>query len=201
MRVLRPAALRTDVHVLADRRPSPDATSLLSDYARVWRDMPKVVFSRTLETVDWNSRLERGDPVEMVRKVKAETDGTLEVAGATLAAPIVLAGLVDEFRMVMAPIVVGGGTRFFPTVPSWISLRLSEKPHFSRWHGPAAIRGETRLMAGLVRAIRRRPGSNPPGELNVILTQWASDFVGAAIEFDHTVAPPWRWYRTASAES
>lgn len=164
MRVLRSAALRTDVHVLADRRPSPDATSLLSDYARVWRDMPKVVFSRTLETVDWNSRLERGDPVEMVR-------------------------------------VVGGGTRFFPTVPSWISLRLSEKPHFSRWHGPAAIRGETRLMAGLVRAIRRRPGSNPPGELNVILTQWASDFVGAAIEFDHTVAPPWRWYRTASAES
>ena len=52
---------------------------------------PKVVFSHTLESVDWNSRLERGDPVEVVTKLKAETDGRLEVAGATLAAPIVQA--------------------------------------------------------------------------------------------------------------
>ena len=67
----------------------PDATPLIVDFAYIWRDMPKVVFSRTLESVDWNSRLERGDPVEVVTKLKAETDGRLEVAGATLAAPIV----------------------------------------------------------------------------------------------------------------
>lgn len=72
--------------------------------------MPKVVFSRTLESVDWNSRLERGNPVEVVTKLKAETDGRLEVAGATLAAPIVQAGLVDEYRIVVAPTAVGGGT-------------------------------------------------------------------------------------------
>ncbi|GAB90777.1 hypothetical protein GORHZ_117_00410 [Gordonia rhizosphera NBRC 16068] len=93
--------------------------------------MPKVVFSHTLESVDWNSRLERGDPVEVVTKPKAETDGQLEVAGATLAAPIVQAGLVDEFRIVIAPTAVGGGTAFSPTLPSWISLRLLENRTFA----------------------------------------------------------------------
>ncbi|ODQ94031.1 dihydrofolate reductase family protein [Mycolicibacterium holsaticum] len=109
---------------------APDATPLIVDFARIWRDMPKVVFSRTLTSVDWNSRLERGDPVEVARKLKAETDGQLEVAGATLAAPIVAAGLVDEFRIVLAPTAVGGGTPFLPTLPSWISLRLLENRTF-----------------------------------------------------------------------
>ena len=109
---------------------TPDATPLIVDFAHIWRDMPKVVFSRTLESVDWNSRLERGDPVEVVTKLKAETDGRLEVAGATLAAPIVQAGLVDEYRIVVTPTAVGGGTPFFPTLPSWISLRLLENRTF-----------------------------------------------------------------------
>ncbi|MBJ7384989.1 MAG: dihydrofolate reductase family protein [Mycolicibacterium sp.] len=108
----------------------PDAPPIIVDYARVWRAMPKVVFSHTLDSVDWNSRLERGDPVEVVRKLKAETDGRLEVAGATLAAPIVRAGLVDEYRIVIAPTLVGGGTPFFPTLPSWMSLRLLENRTF-----------------------------------------------------------------------
>ena len=92
---------------------TPDATPLIVDFAHIWRDMPKVVFSRTLESVDWNSRLEGGDPVEVVTKLKAEIDGRLELAGATLAAPIVQAGLVDEYRIVVAPTAVGGGTPFF----------------------------------------------------------------------------------------
>lgn len=108
----------------------PDATPTIVDYAQVWRDMPKVVFSRTLESVDWNSRLERGNPVDVVRQLKAETDGRLEVAGATLAAPIVQAGLVDEYRIVLAPTAVGGGLPFFPALPSWISLRLVENRTF-----------------------------------------------------------------------
>lgn len=66
----------------------------------------------------------------MVRRLKAETDGNLAVAGATLAAPIVRAGLVDEYRLVVAPTAVGGGTPFFPTLPSWISLRLLENRAF-----------------------------------------------------------------------
>lgn len=107
-----------------------DAPPLIVDFAHIWRAMPKVVFSHTVESVGWNSRLERGDPVEVVRKLKAETDGQLEVAGPTLAAPIVQAGLVDEFRMVIAPAAVGGGLPFFPPLPSWIRLRLVENRSF-----------------------------------------------------------------------
>lgn len=121
---------------------APDASPLTVDFAHVWRDMPKVVFSRTLESVDWNSRLERGDPVEVVRKLKAETDGPLEVAGATLAVPIVQAGLVDEFRIVVAPTAVGGGTPFLPALPSWISLRLLENRTFPG--GTVLLRYEAR---------------------------------------------------------
>lgn len=108
----------------------PDAAPLIVDFARIWRAMPKVVFSQTLQSVSWNSRLERGDPVEVVTRLKAEIDGTLEVAGATLAAPIVQAGLVDEYRIVIAPTVVGGGTPFLPALPSWMSLRLLENRTF-----------------------------------------------------------------------
>jgi dihydrofolate reductase len=108
----------------------PDATAVTVDFAQVWRAMPKVVFSRTLESVDWNSRLERGDPVEVITKLKAETEGALELAGATLAAPVVQAGLVDEYRILIAPTAIGGGTPFFPTLPSWISLRLVENRTF-----------------------------------------------------------------------
>ena len=108
----------------------PDAPPMILDFAQIWCTMPKVVFSRTLESVDWNSRLERGDPVEVVRRLKADTDGRLEVAGATLAAPIVRAGLVDEYRILLAPIAVGGGTPFLPILPSWMSLRLLENRTF-----------------------------------------------------------------------
>jgi dihydrofolate reductase len=121
---------------------APDNTPLISDFARVWRNMPKVVFSRTLDAVDWNSRLERGDPVDVVTRLKAETEGQLEVAGATLAAPIVRAGLVDEFRIVVTPTAVGGGTPFFPRLPSWISLRLLENRAFPG--GTVLLRYEAR---------------------------------------------------------
>ena len=127
-----------------------DATPVITDFARIWRDMPKVVFSRTLDSVDWNSCLERGDPVEVVRTLKAETDGNLEVAGATLAAPIVRAGLVDEYRIVLAPTAVGGGTPCRPAVMD--PTAPGGEPHLPRWRGPAALRGEARLIGPLRRA-------------------------------------------------
>ena len=108
----------------------PETNPMIADYARVWRAMPKVVFSHTLESVDWNARLERGDPVDVVTKLKAETEGQLEIAGATLAAPVVRAGLVDEYRIVLVPTAVGGGIPYFPPLPSRIPLRLVENRTF-----------------------------------------------------------------------
>lgn len=108
----------------------PDANEITLDFARVWCAMPKVVFSQTLKSVDWNSRLERGDVVEVATRLKAETDGVLEVAGATLAAPLIQAGLVDEYRIVFHPTAVGGGLPFFPGLPSHLPLRLLETRTF-----------------------------------------------------------------------
>jgi dihydrofolate reductase len=108
----------------------PAATPVVAEFARLWCALPKVVFSQTLTSVDWNSRLERGDAVEAARKIKAETDGLIEVGGATLAAPLVRAGLVDEFRVVVTPTAVGGGTPFFPALDKWIKLDLVENRTF-----------------------------------------------------------------------
>jgi dihydrofolate reductase len=109
---------------------APDATPLVVEFAQLWRAMPKVVFSRTLESIDWNSRLERGDVVEVARQLKAETDGLIEVGGATLAAPLVRAGLVDEFQVVVMPTAVGGGTPYFPSLDEWLRLELVENRTF-----------------------------------------------------------------------
>ena len=117
---------------------APDVSSVQAEFARLWRAMPKVVFSKTLDSVGWNSRLERGDVVEVATRLKAETDGLIEVAGATLAAPLVRAGLVDEFHVVVTPAAVGGGTPFFPTLDKWIT----GEPHVSVGRGPPPLRRE-----------------------------------------------------------
>ncbi|MFI9818226.1 dihydrofolate reductase family protein [Saccharothrix variisporea] len=109
---------------------APDVPPVEAEYARLWLAMPKVVFSRTLESVEHNSRLERGDVVETARKLKAETDGALEVGGPTLAAPLIRAGLVDEFHLLVAPVAVGGGTPFLPSLDRWMKLELAENRTF-----------------------------------------------------------------------
>jgi dihydrofolate reductase len=109
---------------------APDVNPVEAEFARLWRAMPKVVFSKTLQSVDWNSRLERGDVVEVAAKLKAETDGLIEVGGASLAAPLVRAGLVDEFQLAVTPVAVGAGAPFFPALDTWIKLELVEARTF-----------------------------------------------------------------------
>ncbi|WP_028662064.1 dihydrofolate reductase family protein [Saccharomonospora saliphila] len=109
---------------------APGVPPVEAEYARLWLATPKVVFSRTLESVDWNSRLERGDVVEVARRLKAETDGLMEVGGATLAATLVRAGLVDEFHVLVTPVAIGGGIPFFPSLDKWLKLELVENRTF-----------------------------------------------------------------------
>jgi dihydrofolate reductase len=100
------------------------------EYARRWRDMPKVVFSSTLGTVGWNARLVGGDAVAEIARLKAEDGGPMDVAGATLAAAAMRAGLIDEFALVTHPVLVGGGTPFFTALDDWVSLELVETRTF-----------------------------------------------------------------------
>ena len=124
----------------ADQQPG--ATPAQIEYARRWRDMPKVVFSSTNRPVDWNARLVTGDAVAEITRLKAGDGGPLDIAGATLAAVAVRAGLVDEYALVTHPVVLGSGTPFFPAVDAWVDLTLVETRPFP--DGVVLTRYETR---------------------------------------------------------
>jgi dihydrofolate reductase len=109
----------------------PTATPAMRRFARIWRDTAKVVFSRTLEHVDRDGRLVRDDAVAQVARLKAEEDRDLSVGGPTLAATFLRAGLVDEVRIYVHPVVIGAGLPFFPPLPERVGLRLLETRTFS----------------------------------------------------------------------
>ncbi|MBF6454708.1 dihydrofolate reductase family protein [Nocardia cyriacigeorgica] len=124
----------------ADQQPG--ATPAKIEYARRWRDMPKVVFSSTSPTVDWNTRLATGDAVTEITRLKAEDGGPMHIGGATLAAAAMRAGLIDEYAIVTHPVLVGGGTPFFTTLDNWVNLTLAETRTFP--DGALLTRYETR---------------------------------------------------------
>jgi len=85
------------------------------DYAVIWRSADKVVYSKTLRTVSSSrTRIERAFEVEAVRRKKAQAGRDISVGGPGLAARALEAGLVDELRLFVTPIVVGGGKRSLP---------------------------------------------------------------------------------------
>ena len=109
----------------------PSITDVEREFAQVWNALPKIVFSSTLESVDWNSRLVRdGDVGEELERLRTEFDGDIGVAGATLAASFIRRGLVDEFRLVVHPVAIGGGTPYFPSLDTPIRLRFIESRAF-----------------------------------------------------------------------
>ena len=112
----------------ADQQPG--VTPAHAEFARRWRDMPKAVFSSTLDAVDGNARLVPGDAVAEMTRLKAGDGGPLDVGGATLAAAAVRAGLVDEYVVVTHPVLVGSGTPFFPALDAWVPLELVETRTF-----------------------------------------------------------------------
>ena len=109
----------------------PDASPAMRDFARIWNPKPKIVFSRSLPDVDWNSRLVRGDIGEELAALKTAYDGDLAVGGATLAASFIERGLVDTYRLVIHPVVLGAGTPFFPPGIDRTRLRASGSGEFA----------------------------------------------------------------------
>ena len=108
----------------------PGSTPVEVDFARIWSDKPKVVFSRTLSEVGWNSRLVRDDAVGEVTRLKAQPGFDMDVGGPTLAATLVQAGLVDEYRLYVNPVILGAGTSFFPALADCAALTLVETHTF-----------------------------------------------------------------------
>jgi dihydrofolate reductase len=92
--------------------------------------LPKVVFSRTLDSVQGNARLAEGSVAEEVVAALDATDKDVSIGGAGLAAQAFELGLVDELRMFRYPVVVGGGTPFLPPVTEDVALDLIETRTF-----------------------------------------------------------------------
>jgi dihydrofolate reductase len=108
----------------------PSATPAMLEFAGIWRDKPKIVFSRALTNVEWNSRLVRGDAVDEVARLKARPGFDMSVGGPTAAAPLIRAGLIDDYRLSVHPVILGAGTPFFPAMEDRLSLRLVETRTF-----------------------------------------------------------------------
>jgi dihydrofolate reductase len=112
----------------ADENPS--AAEHVLEFARIWQDLPKIVFSATLEKVEGNARLAREGVAEEVAKLKEQPGNDLAVGGAGLAATCIELGLVDEYRLFVSPVVLGGGTPYFPALEERINLELVETKTF-----------------------------------------------------------------------
>jgi dihydrofolate reductase len=104
------------------------------EWAAIWKALPKVVFSTTLSAVQGNTRLVSGGLEEELGRLRAEPgEGDIAIGGATLAAEAAAAGLIDEYRVMVYPVLVGGGIPFFPHSERRVDLELVEtRPFGSR---------------------------------------------------------------------
>jgi dihydrofolate reductase len=110
--------------------PSLRENELDAAFADVWCAIPKVVFSRTLDSVQGNARLAEASLAEEAAAALDATDKDVSIGGAGLAAQAIELGLVDELHMFRYPVVVGGGTPFLPPVTEDIALDLIETRTF-----------------------------------------------------------------------
>jgi len=109
----------------------PDEPSVVQDYAEIWQAAEKIVYSRTLATVrSARTRIERAFDPEAIRRMKTAAGSDLTVGGAELAAQAISAGLVDEYRLFLVPVLVGGGKRSLPDDNVRVNLELLDGRRF-----------------------------------------------------------------------
>ncbi|WP_407554956.1 dihydrofolate reductase family protein [Streptomyces sp. Pv4-95] len=125
---------RVTYELMADFWPTadsdPDSTPLMVEFAGIWRDMPKVVYSRSLERADWNTTIVRDVVVEEVEELKAQPGGDLALGGADLAAAFLRHDLVDEYRIYVHPVLIGRGRPLFRESDATVPLHLAETRTF-----------------------------------------------------------------------
>ena len=107
----------------------PESPPTMVEFARIWRDMPKFVYSRTLEHADWNTTIVRDVVPDEVMALKAQPGGDMALGGANLAATFMRLDLIDEYRLYFHPVVIGAGTPAFKP-GSHADLQLAETRTF-----------------------------------------------------------------------
>jgi dihydrofolate reductase len=114
----------------AEQNGSLDDAEL--EWAALWKPLPKVVFSTTLSAVEGNARLASGGLAEEIERLRAEPgEGEIAIGGATLAAEAAALDLIDEYRAMVHPVLVGGGISYFPQGERRVNLELVETRTFS----------------------------------------------------------------------
>jgi dihydrofolate reductase len=116
----------------------PSSTQPMVEFARIWREMPKIVYSKTLEQAGWNTTVVRDVVPEEVIELKAQPGGDLVLGGADLAATFMRHDLIDEYRLYVHPILIGRGKPLFQPSDDRLSLRLAETRTFA--NGVALLR-------------------------------------------------------------
>ncbi|MDQ0031668.1 dihydrofolate reductase family protein [Arthrobacter bambusae] len=103
---------------------------VMQDYAQIWRTADKIVYSTSLERASTaRTRIEREFDAESLRTLKDASEQDMSIGGTVLAAQAIKAGLVDEFRLFLTPVVVGGGKQFLPDGVR-LTLELLEERRF-----------------------------------------------------------------------
>ncbi|MEU8298401.1 dihydrofolate reductase family protein [Micromonospora sp. NPDC048909] len=122
----------------ADQEPSSPAP--VKEFAAIWRDMPKIVYSRTLDRAEWNATIVREVDPDEVHRLKAQPGGDLALSGAELLAAFARHDLVDEYRTYVHPVLLGRGRPLFPIRDERTQLRLAESRVFD--NGVVLLRHE-----------------------------------------------------------
>ena len=109
----------------------PEATGPMVEFARIWNVKPKIVVSRSMQKAPPGWRLTSGEPETILEELRRDFSGDLDIGGPTLAAGFIRRGLVDEYALVVHPVILGGGTPYFPELERPAGLRLLETRTFS----------------------------------------------------------------------
>jgi dihydrofolate reductase len=114
----------------ADQDPSLGEAEL--EWVGLWNPLPKVVFSTTLSAVQGTARLAKGGLAEEIERLRADPgEGEIAIGGATLAAQAASLDLIDEYRVMVHSVLVGGGISYFPQAERRVDLELVETRTFS----------------------------------------------------------------------
>jgi dihydrofolate reductase len=108
----------------------PASPPFVKEFAPIWRDMPKVVYSKTLTSAGWNTTIARDVVREEVEALKLQAKADLIVGGGELGAAFMAQDLIDEYRIYVHPIQIGEGNRLFPPSQEKVLLRLVETRAF-----------------------------------------------------------------------
>jgi dihydrofolate reductase len=108
----------------------PSLPDYVLEFAHIWEALPKIVFSKTLQTVEGNAQLLRDGVGEEVKRLKQQPGKDMAVGGAGLASTCMKLDLIDEYRLFVSPVVLGGGTPYFPALEKRINLELVETQTF-----------------------------------------------------------------------